>query len=107
MTASVYLAAMGPDGLRQAAENAAAHAHYLAGLLNSVPGFELKNTKTFFHDFVTACPVPPEALQARLDEEGILGGLPVEGGVLWCCTEKNTRGQIERLAEICREVSGR
>ena len=107
MTASVYLAAMGPDGLRQAAENAAAHAHYLAGLLNSVPGFELKNTKPFFHEFVTACPVPPEALQARLDEEGILGGLPVEGGVLWCCTEKNTRGQIERLAEICREVSGR
>ena len=107
MTASVYLAAMGPAGLRRAAENSAAHAHYLAGLLNGIPGFELKTRKPFFHEFVTACPVPAAALQERLDEEGILGGLPVEGGILWCCTEKNTRGQIDRLAEICREVSGK
>ena len=105
MTASVYLAAVGPDGLKRVAENSAAHAHYLAGLLNDIPGFELKTQKPFFHEFVTACPVPPDALQRRLDEEGMLGGLPVEGGILWCCTEKNTRGQIDRLAAICREVS--
>ena len=107
MTVSVYLAAMGPRGLKQAAENSAAHAHYLAGLLDAIPGFELKTKKPFFHEFVTACPVDPKALQERLDREGILGGLSVEGGILWCCTEKNTRGQIERLAEICREVSGK
>ena len=107
MTASVYLAAVGPEGLRRAAENSAAHAHYLAGLLNDIPGFELKTKRPFFHEFVTACPVPAATLQARLDKEGILGGLPVEGGILWCCTEKNTRGQIERLAAICREVSGK
>ena len=94
-------------GLKQAAENSAAHAHYLAGLLDAIPGFELKTKKPFFHEFVTACPVDPKALQERLDREGILGGLSVEGGILWCCTEKNTRGQIERLAEICREVSGK
>ncbi len=105
MTASVYLAAMGPAGLKRAAENSAAHAHCLAGLLNAIPGFELKTAKPFFHEFVTACPVPPETLQKRLDDEGMLGGLPLDDGILWCCTEKNTRGQIERLAEICREVS--
>ena len=33
MTASVYLAAMGPRGLRQVAETCASHAHYLAGEL--------------------------------------------------------------------------
>ena len=31
MTASVYLAAMGPRGLKQVASTCAAHAHYLAG----------------------------------------------------------------------------
>ena len=41
MTASVYLAAMGPKGLRQAAESSAAHAHYLAGELAKL-GFGLR-----------------------------------------------------------------
>jgi glycine dehydrogenase subunit 1 len=39
MTASVYLAAMGPKGLRQAAESSAAHAHYLAAELEKI-GFK-------------------------------------------------------------------
>ncbi|MGI6172930.1 MAG: aminomethyl-transferring glycine dehydrogenase subunit GcvPA [Christensenellales bacterium] len=107
MTASVYLAAMGPNGLKRAAENSASHAHYLASLLSDIPGFAPKTNKPFFHEFVSSCPVSPNALQERLDREGILGGLPVEGGILWCCTEKNTKSQIDRLAEICREVSGK
>ncbi|MCR4622525.1 MAG: aminomethyl-transferring glycine dehydrogenase subunit GcvPA [Clostridiales bacterium] len=105
MTASVYLAAMGPEGLKRAAVNSAAHAHYLAQRLSEIKGFEPVTDKPFFNEFVARCPVPPAELQARLDKEGILGGLPVEGGVLWCCTEKNTREQIDRLAEILGEVS--
>ena len=104
MTASAYLAAMGPQGLKRAAENSAAHAHYLAERLSSLPGFALRTKKPFFHEFMTDCPVEPAALQKRLDEHGILGGLAVDGGLLWCCTEKNTKGDIDRLISILKEV---
>ena len=106
MTASVYLAAMGPEGLKRAARSSADHAHYLAGKLSGVKGFGLKSDKPFFNEFMTACPVEPALLQARLDKEGILGPLPTDGGLLWCCTEKNTKSQIDRLVGIVGEVTG-
>ena len=106
MTASVYLAAMGPEGLKRAARSSADHAHYLAGKLGGLKGFELKSDRPFFNEFLTACPVEPALLQARLDKEGILGPLPTDGGLLWCCTEKNTKAQIDRLVNIVGEVTG-
>ncbi len=105
MTASVYLAAVGPQGLRRVAENSAAHAHYLAGKLASVPGFSLRHKgREFFHEFLTDCPVDPDMLCSRLAERGILGGLPVEGGLLWCCTELCTRNDMDELVTAIREV---
>ena len=58
----------------------------------------------FFHEFVTACPVPAETLLSALQEKGILGGLPVEGGILWCCTELCTKGQMDEVVSVCKEV---
>ncbi|MGN0034262.1 MAG: aminomethyl-transferring glycine dehydrogenase subunit GcvPA, partial [Coriobacteriales bacterium] len=48
MTASVYLATVGPSGLRQVAETSAAHAHYLADQLRALPGFDLRHDAPFF-----------------------------------------------------------
>lgn len=108
MTASVYLAAVGPRGLRQVAESCASHAHYLAGRLAEIPGFGLRSgAKPFFHEFLTDCPVEPETLCAALADKGILGGLPVDGGVLWCCTEMNSRGEIDNLVSAIQEVCAR
>ena len=106
MTASVYLAAMGPKGLRQVAESSAAHAHYLAGELAKL-GFKVRSDKPFFHEFLTDSPVEPEALCAALAERGILGGLPVDGGILWCCTELNSKAEIDELVSILGEVCGK
>ena len=104
MTASVYLAAMGPKGLRQAAESSAAHAHHLAGELAKL-GFGLRSgDKPFFHEFLTDSPIEPETLCAKLEEQGILGGLPVDGGILWCCTECNSKAEIDRLIKVIGEV---
>ena len=104
MTASVYLAAMGHKGLRQAAESSAAHAHYLAGALAKL-GFGLRSgDKPFFHEFLTDSPIEPETLCAKLEEQGILGGLPVDGGILWCCTECNSKAEIDRLIKVIGEV---
>ena len=103
MTASVYLAAMGPKGLRQAAESSAAHAHYLAAELEKI-GFKLRVNKPFFNEFLTDCPVAPEKICEALEAKGILGGLPVDGGILWCCTELNSRGDMDALVAILKEV---
>lgn len=107
LTASVYMAAMGPDGIQEAARQSMCKAHYLAQGLAQVPGFELKYSGPFFHEFVTACPVEPGKLMAALEDKGILGGLPLpEGGVLWCATEMNTKAQMDLVIETAKEVAG-
>ena len=103
MTASVYLAAMGPKGIRQAAVSSSSNAHYLAGELGKIEGFELCSSRPFFHEFLMTCPVDAEELCDALAERGILGGLPVEGGILWCCTELNRKAQIDELVAAVKE----
>lgn len=104
LTATVYLAAMGPEGMREAARQCYAKAHYAADAL-AAAGYPRVYKGEFFHEFVTECPADPAALMNALEAEGILGGLPVPGGILWCCTEMNTKEEIDRLAAVCREVA--
>ena len=105
MTAAVYLAAMGPDGLRQVAESCMAHARYAAQRVCDVPGFDMVYPGPYFHEFVTTCPCKPEKLIDGLAKRGILGPLPLEdGNLLWCATEMNTRDDIDALEQAIREV---
>ena len=108
LTAAVYISAMGADGMRQVAEQCYAKAHYLASHLCEIPGVELVHAPhDFFNEFVTSLPIPNETLLAVLEERGILGGYAVEGGLLWCVTEKNSRQHIDRLVAIIKEVCAR
>ena len=104
LTAGAYMAAMGPNGLAEAAKQSAAKAHYLAKELCAIEGVELKYTGTFFHEFVTTMPNAEKVLTA-LEEKGILGGLPVEGGILWCATEKVSKEQLDKAVAIVKEVA--
>ncbi len=108
LTAAVYLATMGPEGLKKTALSCYANAHYLKKRL-SKSGLEPVYDRPFFHEFVTRAPDEKKAqeMQKALDAEGILGGLPIgEGKTLWCATEMNTREEIERAAAIVKEVLG-
>ena len=105
LTAGLYLAAMGPNGLAQAAKQSMSKAHYLAAQLCKLPGVSLKHTGEYFHEFVTVLPRAEEVLKA-LEEADILGGLPVDGGVLWCVTEKITKAQLDKTVAIVKEVLG-
>ena len=106
LTAGLYMAAMGPQGLAEAARQSMAKAHYLAGELCKLPGVSLKYQGPFFHEFVTVLPQADTVL-AALEEAGILGGLPVEGGVLWCATEKVPKTELDRAVAIVKEVLAR
>lgn len=106
LTATVYLAAMGPGGLAEVASQCYSKAHYAAQQISAIPGFELQYQGEYFHEFVTGCPVCPEKLMAELEKHGILGGLPLEGGqILWCVTERNSKEEIDTLVQILKEVA--
>ncbi|MEF9969760.1 MAG: aminomethyl-transferring glycine dehydrogenase subunit GcvPA [Ruthenibacterium sp.] len=104
MTAAVYLAATGTDGLMQIAQQCTDKAHYLAENLAQISGYSLLYSAPFFHEFVMTCP-DADGLLAKLEENGILGGLPVAGGILWCATEKNTKAQMDRVIALAKEAA--
>ena len=107
VAAACYMAAMGPDGLAQVADQSMSKAHYMARSIAAVPGYELAFEGEFFHEFLTRCPGDPDEVMAKLEEKGILGGYVLKGKyenhILWCCTELNTREEIDRAAEILKE----
>ena len=105
MTAGLYMAAMGPEGLKQAAVQSMSKAHYLAKALCRIPGVEMVNCGEYFHEFVTTMPKAEEVLKA-LEDNDILGGLPVDGGVLWCATEKVSKADLDKTVAIVKEVLG-
>lgn len=104
MTASVYMAAMGPAGMTEAARQCWSKAHYAAEKICAIPGFERRYAGEFGMEFVTRCPIDADELNARLKQHDILGGLNVNGDLLWCFTEMNTRAEIDALAELLKEV---
>lgn len=101
MACGAYMAALGPEGMKEAASQCAAKAHYLAGKLSEI-GFPLKYEGPFFDEFVTESPIPPKEVEKLLEKEGILSGLPLESGILWCATEMNSREDMDRLISILK-----
>lgn len=103
MTAAVYMAAMGPDGMKDVATQCMSKAHYLKDKLEEV-GLKKVHKGEFFNEFVTDCK-HPETLLSHLSDNGILGGLLVDEGILWCATEMNSKDDIDKLiskvAEVC------
>jgi glycine dehydrogenase subunit 1 len=108
LAATVYLCALGRQGLRRVAELCYHKSHYAAQAIAALPGYSLPLGGTFFKEFVVRCPRPPREVNAALLERGIIGGLDVsdriENGMLLCVTEMNSRGEIDRLVAVLREV---
>ncbi len=105
LTAGLYMSAMGQKGMAQAAKQSMSKAHYLAKALCAIPGVAMAYEGEYFHEFVTRMPKVSEVLEA-LERADILGGLPVDGGILWCATEKVSREELDRAAAIVKEVLG-
>lgn len=103
LAATIYMAALGRQGLRHMAELCYHKAHYAASAISQLPGYSLYDGGEFFQEFTVRCPRPASEINAGLLEAGIIGGLDVENivdkGMLLCVTEVNTRGDIDRLVE--------
>jgi len=97
------MAAMGPEGIAEAARQSMSKAHYLARGLCAIPGVSMRYPGEFFHEFVTEMP-HTEAVLAALEDADILGGLPVDGGILWCATEKVSKAALDKTLSVVKEV---
>ena len=105
LTAAAYCAAMGPTGMTEVARACYDNAHYLADELGKIKGFALVHPEApFFHEFLTNAPANTDQVLKALEDAGILGGLPVAGGILWCATERNTKAQMDKLIETVKAV---
>ena len=102
---------MGAHGLREAATQSHAKAHYLAQKLNEIEGVELLFSSPFFHEFVVQLPTSVAEVNAQLIEYSILGGFDLSryfpelpNAMLLCCTEKRTREEIDNLANALHRI---
>ncbi|MGQ0549380.1 MAG: aminomethyl-transferring glycine dehydrogenase subunit GcvPA [Armatimonadota bacterium] len=113
LAASVYMAALGRTGMRRVAEVNARRAHYARQRLCAVPGIRAAFDGPIFNEFVLRVPMPPDELNARLLDHGILGGLALHrwypnlsDGWLVCVTEARTPAQIDALVDAVTAVIG-
>lgn len=103
LKASIYLATIGPKGLKQVATLCTSKAHYLAEKFEEI-GMKRAYEGEFFHEFVTTSPNADQLLDA-LEDNGILGGLKLsDTEILWCCTELNSKEDMDDVVEIAKEV---
>lgn len=106
MTAAVYLAAVGPGGLERVARLCVSKARYLAGELCKLGCFKMRYSGEYFNEFVTDYDGDSQALERALCDRGILPGLVTNGAILWCCTEMNSKEDIDDLVKAIKEVRG-
>ncbi len=111
LAVATYVGTLGPEGLRQTSKLCYDLAHYAADRLAQIPGYELAfPDEPFFHEFAIRCPIPVSDANALLRAEGIVGGIdvstPDEPRMLLCCTETNTREEIDALVRTLSSQAG-
>ena len=112
LAATIHLALLGPEGLREVAELSVDKAHRLAEKLAAVPGFRMRFAGAFFDEFALECPVPGERVRNALLKEGLLAGIPLGGYdpawknvLLVGATEQRTDEEIDRFAAALGRVA--
>ena len=112
LRAGIYLSTIGPKGFEDVAALCSSKAHYMAEELEKI-GMKKCFKGEFWNEFAMTCP-DADKLLAALEEKGILGGLKLCCGcceddcntdcILWCCTELNSKEDIDEVVAIAKEV---
>jgi glycine dehydrogenase subunit 1 len=107
--AGVYLALMGPEGMREIGETIMQRCHYAARTLNKIEGLHVPFlNSSFFKEFVVRFEDGKKSvakINASLKKDGIIGGVDLSGqfpqlgnSALFCVTEIHNKDDIDRLA---------
>ena len=98
---TIYCSLMGRQGLKEAAELSYAGAHYLCDRLLATGHFTLVYDKPFFNEFVVRYDGDVDALQRRLQDNGIFGGVKLaDDQLMFAVTEKRTKEEIDMLVTL-------
>jgi len=105
LRSTVYLSALGPQGLRETAQLCAAKAQYAAEKLTRVPGVRLAFDRPFFKEFTLRIPGDVRRTLADLINDGYLAGLwlgqyyeDFGDSIAVAVTEKRNKAEIDGLA---------
>lgn len=112
LTATVYLATMGKQGIKEVAEQCAKKAHYTYNELVKTGRYEPLFDKPFFMEFALKSKAPAAKINEELLMHGVLGGLELskyykefENSLLLCVTEKRTKSEIDGLVNAMEVIA--
>lgn len=110
LAASVYMAAMGKNGMRRVAEASVRNTRYAIEELSNAGGRPMF-AQPVFDEFVMEFPMDATVVQLKLLQRGILAGLPLgpyhpslQNCLLIAVTETRTKAEIDDYAAKLREV---
>lgn len=111
LKATVYMALVGPAGLKHLANLSVQRMHSLASRLRKLPGVSLYTAgQPFLFEVALRFPVPVQPLLAHLESQGILGGIELErfypqakNTLLITCTETTLPEHLDRYVNAVTE----
>ena len=105
---AVYVATMGPHGIKHIAETCFHRAHYMAKKLDQIEGFNLLS-KDFFNEFVIQTDISVSKINSFLLENGIEGGIDLSADgknlIMLAVTELNSPSNIEETLNLLGGLS--
>lgn len=111
LIAAIYMITMGKKGLREVAIQCTQKAHYALQQLTKTGKYKQLFNKPFFKEFAVTSPVESKKVNSELLKHNILGGYELEkdypelkNSLLICVTEKRTKEQIDKLAEVMEVI---
>ncbi len=114
LAATVYMALVGKQGIREVARQCHLKAAYLREQIGRLDGFSIPFDAPFFHEFVVEFDGDARRLLDELTLRGMFGGIPltdVPGGgpgrFLVCTTERNSRAALDGLVTMLQLEGGK
>ncbi len=110
LAATVYMALMGREGIKEVATQSITKAHYLAQEITKIEGFELAYPQqTFFKEFVVKTPIPAEEIIEKALNHNIYAGVDMkifgyDNQLMIAVTEKKTKADLDRFLAVLKEV---
>jgi glycine dehydrogenase subunit 1 len=111
--ATIFMALLGPDGLRRVAAHSHANTLKLVEELETLPGVKRVFSGPLFHEAVISLPMPTKAVLNTMKQEKILAGLDLHehypeigNAVLICATETKTADDLQNYTQQLKQALG-
>lgn len=111
LIAAIYMTTLGKKGLKEVAMQSLQKAHYAINKLTESGKFKPLFNKPFFKEFAITSSIEAERINSELLKHNILGGYQLDkeypelkNDLLLCVTEKRTKEQIDKLAQVMEVI---